>query len=184
MRGEMRNYWTDVESDFRFLRGENPSFKKIVAAYIFNPGFKASSILRLQMFVCNRGWHRLAQMLSNYNLMKTGAEFCVGVRIGAPFLIRHPSGIVVGGGVVIGDFCTILQGVTLGRVDLSDKSASKDPKIGSYVVFGAYSAALGDITIVDNTIIGAHSVLLESALNQGTYVGTPAKLLNRMSIDE
>ncbi len=184
MRGDMRNYWIDIKRDFTFLRGTDPSFKKIFSAYIFSPGFKASCILRMQMLVCTRGWHRLAQMLSNYNLMKTGAEFCVGVRIGSPFLIRHPSGIVVGGGVVIGDFCTILQGVTLGRADLTDKSASKDPKIGSYVVFGAYSAALGDITIVDNTIIGAHSVLLESALNKGTYVGTPAKLLNRMGIDE
>lgn len=184
MHRDLKESWGAITKDFMFLRGKKSNLKNIISSYFFNPGFKCVVLLRVQLYANNRKRIRLAQLISNYNLSKTGAEFCVGVQVGSPLIIRHPSGIVVGGGVVIGDYCTILQGVTLGRVNLENSAPIEYPKVGSHVVFGAYCAALGNIIIVNGTTLGAHSVLLSSALKKGTYVGIPAKLVKDLDINE
>lgn len=177
MRGDFRNCWKDINKDYVFLRGHYPKIKNIVSAYFFNPGFKSVLLLRVQLLVYKLEWKRLAQLISNYNLSRTGAEFCTGLVIGSPLVIRHPCGIVVGGGVIIGDNCTLLHGTTLGRANLQNSSAVEYPIIGNHVVFGAFSSALGGITIADGVTLGAHSLLLNSAEKKGTYVGMPAKLV-------
>ena len=77
----------------------------------------------------------------------------------------------------MGDHCTLLHGVTLGRANLQNSSAVEYPVVGDRVVFGAYSSALGGIIIADGVTLGAHSLLLNSVKKKGTYVGIPAKLL-------
>ena len=104
--------------------------------------------------------------------------------MGSSLIIRHPAGIGVGGGVIIGNYCTILQGVTLGRVDLEINSSSEYPRLGSHVILSAHSAVLGNVTMVNETILGAHSILLNSALKKGTYVGIPAKLVKDLGFYE
>jgi serine O-acetyltransferase len=174
----------DIKADYEFLREEKSSIKRIMSTFLFNPGFRSIFLYRIQAMFTAYGSLRIAQLISGFNLSKNGAEFCVGARIASPTIIRHPSGIVIGGGVDIGPRCTILQGVTLGRINLRESSATDYPKVGSHVVFGAYCAALGNIIIVNETILGAHSVLLNSALKKGTYVGIPAKLVKDLDINE
>jgi serine acetyltransferase len=93
-------------------------------------------------------------------------------------------GIVIGSGVKIGTHCILLQGVTLGQAGIYNNSESKYPRIGNHVAFGAYSAALGNISIHDNTLIGAHSVLVNSTVESGLYVGIPAKFVRKVELDE
>jgi serine acetyltransferase len=127
---------------------------------------------------------RFAQLVSGLNLKKNGSEFCVGAVISAPTLVRHPAGIVIGGGVKIGRYCILLHGVTIGRIDVQKGSKDIYPVIGDCVTFGAYSAALGDIRIHDHTIIGAHSVLTSSTESSGVYVGIPAVRVKNGISDE
>ena len=127
---------------------------------------------------------RLAQLVSGFNLALNGSEFCVGASILAPTIVRHPAGIVIGGGVKIGTHCILLQGVTLGQTEVHNKSENNYPRVGNHVAFGAYSAALGEISIHDCTVIGAHSVILKSTHTAGLYVGIPAKFVRALETNE
>ena len=87
-------------------------------------------------------------------------------------LFPHPVGIVIGQGVNIGKNCTIYQNVTIGSKN------GKYPKIGNNVIIYANSVVVGDITIGDNSIIGAGSVVLKSFPSNSIIAGNPAKIIN------
>lgn len=80
-------------------------------------------------------------------------------------------GTVIGARCSIGANCTIHQNCTLG-----DKNGGR-PKIGNNVTIYAGSMILGDITIGDNCIIGANSVVMESCPANSILVGSPAKII-------
>lgn len=82
----------------------------------------------------------------------------------------HPSSIVIGEKVVIEEKCTIYQGVTIGK-----DSKNKYPKIGKNVVIYPNSTLIGDISIGDNSIIGANSFVNFSIERNTIYAGNPAK---------
>src|SRR5262245_3077600 len=110
-----------VSADFRAdLRrwtgaGRDPSGATATLMVLANPGLQAALLLRVQMHLQASGQHRLAQLVSLINLRLTGAEFVPGCRVGSGLVARHPQGIVIGGGSVIGDDATLLQHVTLGE---------------------------------------------------------------------
>lgn len=91
--------------------------------------------------------------------------------IGPGLKINHGGGTVIGARCSIGANCTIHQNCTLG-----DKNGGR-PKIGNNVTIYAGSMILGDITIGDNSIIGANSVVMESCPANSILVGSPAKII-------
>ena len=71
-------------------------------------------------------------------------------KIGKNFIIKHPMGIAIGEGAVIGDNVSIYQNVTIGQ------KKGKYPKIESNVVIYPNSVVVGDITVSDGSIVGAN----------------------------
>jgi len=51
--------------------------------------------------------------------------------------------------------------------------------IGNNVWIGANAVILGGVTIADNIIIGAGSVVTSDLIEEGTYVGAPARFVHR-----
>lgn len=85
--------------------------------------------------------------------------------------------------VTIGHDCFISHGVmfindkfSIGRAAGGDKQLWKPTCIGNHVSIGTNATVL-PVTIVDNTVIGAGSVVTKDILVSGIYVGNPAKLL-------
>jgi len=140
------------------------------------PGAQAALLLRVQMALQAKERTGLAHAVSLLNLRMTGAEFLVGCRIGQGLVMRHPQGIVVGHGAVVGEDCTILQGVTLGQRHL-DGSDPEDgyPTLGARVVVGAGAAILGTVIVGDDAIIGANAVVLQDVDSHDVVVGVPAR---------
>ncbi len=69
---------------------------------------------------------------------------------------------------VIGDFTTISpNAVILGKCE-----------IGENCYIGANSSILPHIKICDNVVVGAGAVVTKNIFIPGTYVGTPAKMIN------
>lgn len=91
--------------------------------------------------------------------------------IGRGLRINHGIGSVIGARCIIGDNCLIHQNCTLG-----DKDGGR-PKLGNNVIMYAGSMVLGNVTIGDNSIIGANSVVLNDFPANSILVGTPAKNL-------
>lgn len=103
----------------------------------------------------------------------TGISIPAAAEIGKGLRIHHFGGIIFHSSVKMGEHCTIYQGVTIG-----DKGGwGAPPKIGNNVLIGAGAKVLGDITVGDNTAIGANAVVVASVPDNSIAVGIPAKVV-------
>lgn len=103
-------------------------------------------------------------------------EIPLSVDIGKGVKIRHGFGIVVHANASIGENVTLRQGVTIGAKHTGDHKA---PKIGNNVEFGANSIVIGDISIGDNTIIAAGSVIYRDIPPNSIAYGSEGKFRPR-----
>jgi serine O-acetyltransferase len=101
-----------------------------------------------------------------------GIEVPYSATIGRRVVIEHQSGIVIHGNSEIGDDCIIRQGCTLGNKTLDRPFDA--PKLGNRVNVGAGAKILGAVTIGDDAIIGANSVVLKNVPAGMIAVGLPA----------
>jgi serine O-acetyltransferase len=181
---KFKNFIAEVNSDVDFLRGQSSTLKTRISTFMFFPGYRAVFIYRVQKLVKSLNLDRLELLISNFNQFLTGAEICSGADIGAPFTIRHPSGVVIGGGATIGKRVTVLQGITIGQANVLEDFDNSGPIVGDDVILGANSSILGSIFVANGTKIGAHSLVLESTVENGTYIGVPAKIVSGTKTDE
>ena len=93
--------------------------------------------------------------------------------MGHVILIDHGCGVVIGETTVVGDNCTIYQGVTLGGVGLN--KGKRHPTLGNNVTVGAGAKILGAFEVGDNCRVAANAVLLKPLENDTTAVGIPAR---------
>ncbi|XP_047954548.1 serine acetyltransferase 1, chloroplastic-like [Salvia hispanica] len=98
-----------------------------------------------------------------------------GAAIGGGIVMDHATGVVIGETAVVGDYVTILHGVTLGGT--GKEGGDRHPKIGDGVMIGAGAKILGNIVIGNNARIGAGAVVLKEVPEGATAVGNPARLV-------
>ena len=96
-----------------------------------------------------------------------------GAQLGHGILIDHGCGVVIGETTVVGDNCTIYQGVTLGGV--GTQKGKRHPTLGNNVTVGAGAKILGSFEVGDNCSIAANAVLLRQLDENITAVGIPAR---------
>ncbi|PMP00970.1 hypothetical protein BCS95_15090 [Vibrio breoganii] len=99
------------------------------------------------------------------------------VDIGENLSMPHPTSIVIGEGVSLGDNVTIYQNVTIGGARKGDWSNGNYPSIGNNVTIFSGAVIIGNIHIGDNVIIGANSVVNKSIPSEKTVAGVPAKII-------
>ena len=107
----------------------------------------------------------------------TGIEIHPGAKIGKGLVIDHGMGVVIGETTVIGDNCTIYQGVTLGGT--GKDVGKRHPTLGNDVMVGAGAKILGPFKIGDNSKIAANAVVLNEIPENCTAVGMPAKIVRK-----
>lgn len=107
--------------------------------------------------------------------MTCGIMLPEGADIGHRLNIEHFGGIIVHGAATIGDDCVLRQGVTLGnKVDDRPHDA---PRLGNRVDVGAGAKILGAVTIGDDAIIGANSVVVRDVPAGAVVAGIPARII-------
>jgi len=104
----------------------------------------------------------------------TGIEIPIKSEFGAGLRIHHYGGIVIHPEVKAGKNVTLFQGVTIGR----NINGYDVPKIGDNVVITAGAKIVGGITIGNNVVIGANSVVTKDVPDNCTIAGIPAKVIN------
>jgi serine O-acetyltransferase len=112
--------------------------------------------------------------LSQLGRFFTGVEIHPGARIGERFFIDHGMGVVIGETTIIGDDVLLYQGVTLGGTGL--EKGKRHPTIGNNVVVGTGAKVLGNITVGDNSYIGANAVVIKDVPPNSTVVGVPGRV--------
>jgi len=147
------------------------------------PGFRAVAVCRFGQWRMRIGFKPLRAPFSilyrwAYRRCRNvyGIELPYTVQLGRRVVIEHQGTIVVHGNAVIGDDCILRQGVTLGNRHL--ERPMEAPILGRRVNVGAGAKLLGRITIGDDAVIGANSVVLHDVAPGTTVVGIPARVVS------
>ena len=139
-----------------------------------NNGFRAVVFYRAANWFHRRRIPLVPGILTSISLCLTGAEILPQAEIGPGLVVKHPGGIVVGAGTVIGSRCTILQNVTLGE-KLDESGDHAYPTVGSGVTLCAGAVIVGNVRVGDGATVGANSVVLSDVPDGATVVGAPAR---------
>jgi serine O-acetyltransferase len=89
-------------------------------------------------------------------------------------------GVVIGETAILGNYCLIYQGVTLGGT--GKESGKRHPTLGDEVVVGAGAKVLGNLNIGSRVRIGAGSVVLRDVPSDCTVVGIPGRIVYRSGV--
>lgn len=125
---------------------------------------KVPIVKQLLMLIC-LFWQKSIEIL-------TGISIPASAKIGHSFYIGHFGGIIINANVHIGNNCNISQGVTLGVSGRGEKRGF--PTLGNNIYIGANAVLAGNITVDDNVLVSASSLLINDAENNGVYCGVPA----------
>lgn len=161
---------------FKTIFDRDPAAANIFEVLLYQ-GLWAMFFHRIAHFLYSIGIPFFPRLISQISRLLTLIEIHPGARIGNRFFIDHGNGVVIGETVIIGDDVTLYQGVTLGGT--GKERGKRHPTIGNNVVIGAEAIVLGNITIGDNSRIGAASVVTKSVPQNSTVVGNPARFVVR-----
>jgi len=166
-----------IKEDLNRLSNTKNSYFKLIKFLITNASFKVTFWFRLGSYLKDKKYLKPLYFLSFiiYKMVqfKTGIQLPIGTTVGKGLQFSHFSCIVINNDVIIGDYCTIFQGVTIGSV--RGKGA---PRLGNHVVLAAGSKVLGNVSIGNFVFIGANAVVISDVIDLSVMGGIPAKVLN------
>lgn len=162
-----------AEQDMQAVYQRDPACKNYLQPFLFFKGFVALQVHRLSHWL----WHERRDTLALHFQSRASELFQVDIhpatQIGSGIMFDHATGIVIGETAIIGDNCTILQGVTLGGT--GKETGDRHPKIGNGVLVSVGAKVLGNIHVGDKAKIAAGSVVLKDVEPLCTVAGIPAK---------
>ncbi|MGN1409864.1 MAG: serine O-acetyltransferase [Eubacteriales bacterium] len=168
---------SNIEDDVDSILARDPAAKNRSEVVLLYSGFHALLLYRLAHAMNQKGLEIPARAVSQFAKFLTGIEIHPGAKIGKGLFIDHGSGVVIGETAVIGDYCTIYQGVTLGGT--GKEVGKRHPTLGNNVMIGAGAKLLGNFTVGDNSKIASGAVVLGNVPANCTAVGIPAHVVKR-----
>lgn len=167
-------FWDVVKADLQANAGHR-NMKKLIPAFLFNPGFATIFLHRIATHY-NRGrLKRLGIIVWRWNVTRSGCHINLASDIAPGVFLPHPVGIVIGEGVKIGTGATIYQTVTIGKT-----ASPQYPVIGEGATLYPNAIVIGPITVGANAIVGAASVVTKDVPARGIVAGNPARLIRVM----
>ena len=163
--------------DIKSILERDPAARNAFEVALLYPGFHAVLLHRFAHMLYKCGLRFIPRLISQISRFFTKIEIHPGATIGKGLLIDHGCGVVIGETTVIGDDCTIYQGVTLGGT--GKDTGKRHPTLGNNVMVGAGAKILGPFVVGDNSKIAANAVLLREVEPNSTCVGVPARVIKR-----
>lgn len=166
-----------LKTDFRIIFERDPAARNWLEVLFCYPGLQAMLFHRFAHYLYHLGLPFIPRLISHIARFLTGIEIHPGATIGKGVFIDHGMGVVIGETAIVGDYCLIYQGVTLGGT--GKESGKRHPTLGENVVVGAGAKVLGNLQIGNNVRIGAGSVVLRDVPSDCTVVGVPGRIVYR-----
>lgn len=170
------SFWKNIQQEIAIIRERDPAIHSNMEVFLY-PSFKVMLSYRRAHKLYVKGHYFWARWVSQRAARKTGIEIHPGAQIGKGLFIDHGTGVIIGETTIIGDNCTLYQGVTLGGT--GKEHGKRHPTIGNNVMISAGAKVLGSFKIGDNSKIGAGSVVLEEVPPNSTVVGVPGRVVKR-----
>jgi serine O-acetyltransferase len=167
-----------IREDISCILERDPAARSRLEIITCYPGLHAIVIHRLAHRLWGANWQWLGRFVSHLGRTLTGIEIHPGAVLGRRVFIDHGCGVVIGETAVIGDDCTIYQGVTLGGTRLY-KGEKRHPTLERGVVVGAGAKILGGFTVGENARVGSNAVVVKPVPAGATAVGNPARLIRK-----
>ena len=176
------NLFQLIKSDYKKYRKYGSHFFAIV---FFTQGFWATFQYRIAHYIYEKvTWKIFKVPLQFLTLIwqkaieiLTGISISSSVKIGHSFYIGHFGNIIVNAKAIIGDNCNISQGVTIGVSGLDERRGT--PILGNDVYIGANAVIVGKISIGNNVLIGACSMVKDSLPDNSVALGVPAIIISQ-----
>jgi len=157
--------------DIKATQEKDPASKGYLQIILLYSGLHALIAHRIAHALWTARIPLLPRLISQLSRFITGIEIHPGAVIGKGFFIDHGMGVVIGETAIIGDNVTLFQGVTLGGT--GKETGKRHPTVGNNVVVGAGAKILGNITVGENSYIGANAVVIRDVPHNSTVVGVP-----------
>jgi serine O-acetyltransferase len=167
---------THLREDIAAIRQKDPAARSNWEVLTCYPGLHAVMLHRVAHGCWRAGFKWLGRYVSQYARFLTGIEIHPGATLGRRVFIDHGMGVVIGETAVIGDDCTIYQGVTLGGTSLA-RGAKRHPTLEAGVIVGAGAKVLGGFTVGEGAKIGSNAVVVKAVPAGATAVGNPARII-------
>lgn len=161
--------------DINAIKERDPAARNSAEVFLLYSGLHAVIYYRFSHWLYKHRRFFLARMVSQFARFKTGIEIHPGATIGKGLFIDHGSGVVIGETAIVGDNCTIYQGVTLGGT--GKEHGKRHPTLMDNVLVGSGAKVLGPFTVGENSRIAAGAVVLEEVPPNATAVGVPARIV-------
>ena len=131
----------DIWLDIKAVQERDPAARNALEVFLLYQGIHALIWHRFAHWFYKHRMFFVARLISQIARFFTLIEIHPGAQLGRGILIDHGCGVVIGETTVVGDNCTIYQGVTLGGV--GTKKGKRHPTLGNNVMVGAGAKILG-----------------------------------------
>jgi len=166
-----------IREDIHSVKERDPAARSTLEVLLCYPGLWAVWIHRIAHALWRGKLRLAARFLSQISRFLTGIEIHPGALIGRRLFIDHGAGVVIGETAIVASDVTLYQGVTLGGT--GKEHGKRHPTLCEGVFVGNNANLLGNITIGENSRVGAGSVVLADVPPNSTVVGVPAHIVYR-----
>lgn len=171
----LKNCLRDIYQDLIFYGGKNFSSKIVI--FSLNIPFKLIFWYRISRYcyLKSKLTRKALPFIKYRQYVLGGNEIDYRAKLGNRIKFAHPSGVIIGAGVIIEDEVTIFQQTTFGSHGHKGESKSY-PTIKQGAIIYSGAKVIGGLTVHENAVIGANSVVLTDVPKNSTAVGIPAKI--------
>jgi serine O-acetyltransferase len=166
-----------MREDISSVMERDPAARSRLEVLLCYPGLWAVWIHRVSHKLWGAKLRLPARILSQIARFYTGVDIHPAALLGRRLFIDHATGVVIGETAIVGSDVTIYQGVTLGGTGKGH--GKRHPTICDRVFIGNNANILGDISVGENSRVGAGSVVLDDVPPNSTVVGVPAHIVYR-----
>jgi serine O-acetyltransferase len=166
-----------IREDIDSVQERDPAARSRLEVFLCYPGLWAVWMQRISHALWNAHLPLLARLVSQIARFFTGVDIHPGAQLGRRLFIDHATGVVIGETAIVGDDVTMYQGVTLGGT--GKQHGKRHPTICDRVFIGNNANVLGNVTVGENSRVGAGSVVLSDVPPNSTVVGVPAHIVYR-----